>query len=429
MTSPSPLTTKADILVVDDIPDNIRFLASMLKEQGFNVRPAINGQIALRAVAATPPDLILLDINMPNMDGYEVCRQLKADPETTEIPIIFLSALSDAQDKVKAFDAGGADYISKPFFIEEVLARINHQLQLHQLQRQLADRNQQVQSALERLQRTQSQLIQSEKMTALSQLVGGLAHELNNPVNFIQGNLVYAQDYVQDVIELVSLYQQEYPEPTPAVQTAIADLDLDFLYDDLAQVMKSMRSGADRIRNIVTGLQDFSRSDETGYKLAPIQAGLTSTLQLLEHRLQPEEGVAIVLAQNIPDLPQLVCEPGQLNQVFFQLLTNSIDAIRAKLAASPADDYQPCIQLQAQVSPEQITLEITDNGIGIDPQHQPRVFEPFFTAKPIGQGTGLGLAIAYQIVVEEHKGQLSFTSQPGAGTTFTLQLPRNLPLT
>ncbi|MEM8639102.1 MAG: response regulator [Cyanobacteria bacterium P01_G01_bin.54] len=427
MTPPPPTTTKTDILVVDDIPDNIRFLASMLKEQGFNVRPAINGQIALRAVQATAPDLILLDINMPNMDGYAVCRQLKADPQTAEIPIIFLSALNDAQDKVKAFEAGGADYISKPFFVEEVLARINHQLQLYTLQRQLADRNQQLQNTLGQLQRTQSQLIQSEKMTALSQLVGGLAHELNNPVTFIKGNIAYARDYFKDLIDLVSLYQQEYPEPTPTVKTAIADLDLEFLYDDLQQVMQSMGAGAERIGNIVTGLQDFSRADEKGYKLAQIQNGLVSTLKILEYRLQPEGEVPITVAQNTADLPALVCNPGQLNQVFFHLLTNSIEAIRAQLTTSPPN-YQPQIQIVTQATAEQITLEVTDNGVGIEPQHQPHIFEPFFTAKPIGQGSGLGLAIAYQIVVEEHQGELRCTSQPGESTTFTVQLPRTLPL-
>ncbi|NEO83392.1 MAG: hybrid sensor histidine kinase/response regulator [Spirulina sp. SIO3F2] len=427
MESSSSSSSKADILVVDDIPDNIRFLASMLKERGFHVRPAINGQIALRAAQTAAPDLILLDINMPNMDGYTVCNRLKENPQTREIPVIFLSALSDAKDKVKAFEVGAADYISKPFFMEEVLARISHQLKLTELQRKLAQRNGQLNETLNQLQQAQSQLVQSEKMTAVNQLVAGLAHELNNPITFIHGNLSYAQGYVKEILELVLLYQREYPQPSPAIQSMIADLDLDFVYKDLQHVLQSMQTGTERIRQIITGLKDFSRFDEQGRKSTNIHQAIESTLNILEHRLNPEQGKAIAIKQQYTEIPQIVCSPGQLNQVFYHILANSIDAIEST-AAQAIPDYQPQIQICTVLEDQWLTIQFIDNGIGIEPEHQPRLFEPFFTAKPIGQGTGLGLAIAYQIVVKEHQGQLSCTSEVGQGTTMTVQLPLDLPL-
>jgi PleD family two-component response regulator len=199
--SPTPPTTTPDILVVDDTPDNIRFLATMLKAHGYNVRPAINGNIALRAAHTAIPDLILLDINMPGMDGYSVCQALKTDPETKEVPVIFLSALNDPTDKVKAFEAGGADYISKPFYIDEILVRIRHQLALRDLQLRLEERNTELKQTITQLQHTQAQLVQSEKMLALNQLVAGIAHEINNPISFIYGNLGYANNYIHELLQ------------------------------------------------------------------------------------------------------------------------------------------------------------------------------------------------------------------------------------
>lgn len=417
----------ADILIVDDIPDNIRFLASILKERGFHVRPAINGQIAIRAAQTALPHLVLLDINMPHMDGYTVCRRLKANPKTRDIPVIFLSALSDAQDKVKAFEVGGADYISKPFFIDEVLARINHQLKLHHLTNELADRNTQLNATLAELKQTQSQLIQSEKMTALNQLVAGLAHELNNPMTFIEGNLMYAQDYAQDLSGLVTLYQQEYPQPAPILRDAIAELELDFVQKDLQQVMQSIQTGTERIRAILTSLKDFSRFDEQGRKSASIHHCLDSTLTLLEHRLQSKNVSGIRLDRHYGDISEIVCIPGQLNQAFYHIIVNSIDAVYMKWQDTAS--YQPQIQIETQQDSQWLTIQIVDNGSGIAPDVQARLFEPFFTTKPTGQGTGLGLSIAYQVVVQEHQGQISCVSEVNVGTTITIQLPLDLPLT
>ena len=205
---------KLNILVVDDTPDNLRLLSAMLSTRGYEVRKALNGKMALNACQINLPDLILLDINMPDMNGYELCQKLKADQTTSGIPVIFISALDDVLDKVKAFDVGGSDYITKPFYTAEVISRIENQINLRSLQVKLHKKNIYLQKTLEDLKAAQLQQIQNEKMVALGHLVAGIAHEVNNPVSFIYGNLEYVSDYVGDLVNLVEAYQQEYPNPT-----------------------------------------------------------------------------------------------------------------------------------------------------------------------------------------------------------------------
>lgn len=221
MTSSFSCVPLAEILIVDDTPNNLRFLSKMLTEQGYEVRKAINGAMALKSVQSEPPDLILLDIMMPELNGYEVCSALKSDQRTREIPIIFLSALDEVMDKVKAFKVGGIDYITKPFQFEEVLVRVKTHLTLRQLtqdlEKRVAERTQEMQQALRELQQTQLQLVQHEKMSTLGQLVAGIGHEINNPINLIAGNLIPAQEYIEDLLNLCQLYQKEYPQPTPAI--------------------------------------------------------------------------------------------------------------------------------------------------------------------------------------------------------------------
>lgn len=415
---------KADILVVDDTPDNIRFLSSILTEAGYSVRPAISGKIALRAAQTITPDLILLDINMPDMDGYQVCRTLKENPVTRNVPVIFLSALDDIQDKVKAFQVGGNDYISKPFQLEEVLIRIVNQLTINHLQKQVHERNQELESTLEQLKTTQVQLIQSEKMTALGQLVAGIAHEINNPISFIYGNITPAMNYVQDLLDLITLYQREYPQPKAAIAHQLEDLDLDFLTEDLAKIMTSMKTGADRIRNIVLGLRNFSRLDEAGCKKANLEEGLESAIAVLRSRLQPEDQPPITITRQYHPLPPIYCYPAQLNQVFFHLFTNAIDTIRQRLATVPTPDG--VITVTTAATPDSLTITIADNGMGMDAETQAQLFNPFFSTKPIGQGTGLGLPICYQVITATHNGTITIDSEPGQGSQFKLTLPSNL---
>ncbi len=432
----------ANLLVVDDTPDNLRLLSTMLSDKGYKVRGVINGEMALKAARSTPPDLILLDITMPQMNGYEVCQHLKADSRTSGIPVIFLSALDQVLDKVTAFAVGGVDYITKPFHLEEVLARVENQLTLQRLQKKLHEQNarlqesealereksQQLELALQQLQHTQAQLIHSEKMSSLGNVVAGVAHEINNPISFIKGNLCPVTEYTEDLLRLVQLYAEDFPNPTAAIQEQLEAIDFTFLRNDLPKLIASMRIGADRIEEIVHSLRNFSRLDEAELKAVDIHEGLESTLMILQHRLKDEADQTIIkVVKEYEDLPKIECYAGQMNQVFMNVLTNAIDALHSeKSLAKEASDNSPiptitiCTKLLSNL---QAGIYITDNGPGIIEEIQQRIFEPFFTTKEVGQGKGLGLSISYAIVVENHGGQLRCLSVPYRGATLEIEIP------
>lgn len=436
----------SDILIVDDTPANLRFLSTLLLEQGYNVRKAINGKMALVAANSIVPDLILLDINMPDMNGYEVCKQLKSNAETCSVPVIFLSALDDIGDKIKGFQAGGIDYITKPFQFEEVLVRIQTQLSIRSLQAQLQVQNQQLKQALNDLEQAQSQLIQQEKMAALGQLVAGIAHEINNPISFISGNLVHARQYIQELLNLMLLYQQEYPNPPALIQNALQNIEIDFLTSDLEKLMSSMQTGVERLRTILLSLRIFSRLDESEIKTVDIHEGIESTLMLLEHRFGPlGQSGEIQLIKDYGKLPKVTCYARQINQVFMNLLTNAIDALEIKYKkavkqqnnqtglvskeqSTDSEDLSnlapPTIWISTQLNESNtVTVRIRDNGVGISEELRSRLFEPFFTTKPVGSGRGLGLSISYAIVVEKHKGRLTYHSSGDRGTEFVVEIP------
>ena len=683
---------KETILVVDDNPDQLNLLMTILSIAGYQVSSVPNGKLALSTVESTLPDLILLDIMMPQMDGYEVCTQLKASSRTQNIPVIFMSALHEALDKVKAFEVGGVDYITKPFQMEEVVARVENQLRIHRLSKQLLAQNarlseeicirkrveqalqesvereraiaiaiqrmrqtldiqtiftatthelrqlincdrvavyrfhpdwsgefvcesvgsewislvqeqtnnpdftqqtledkhctvttfdseadegsafshssfvqdtylqetqggaynrgathtavtdiykagfnacyinllerfqarayiivpiflgsklwgllaayqnsaprswktteinvvleignqlgvaiqqaelftqiqrqsealrqsearfrekaQALELTLEELKRTQTQLIQNEKMSSLGQMVAGVAHEINNPVSFIYGNLTPARDYFQDVLRLIEIYQQTYPDSTPEVQQVAEEIDLNFLVNDWQKLMDSMQIGAERIKEIVRSLLLFSRQNESELKPVDIHESIDSTLLILQHRLKADgDRPEIKVIKDYAQLPLVTCYASQLNQVFMNLLSNAIDALEQESGVRSQEsgvrsqelDVLPMITIRTEVSNQNnslnadnctlnsstVVIHITDNGMGMTEEVRQKIFDPFFTTKPVGNGTGLGLSISYQIVVENHNGNISCVSTPGQGAEFIVEIPVN----
>ena len=414
----------ADILIVDDKLENIRFLSDFLSQHNYQVRKAINGQAALMSVHSLPPDLILLDINMPGMGGYEVCKNLKNDPETETIPVIFLSAGNEVNDKILAFEAGGIDYITKPFNLEEILVRVQTQLKVQQLQKKLRDRNQEIQTMLLELQKTEATLIQKEKLINASQITAGISHEINNPLSFIVGNLKPASEYSENLITLIELYQKAFPDATPEIQEYIEDIELNFLVTDFRKILNSLSTGTERIRSVINAMHIFSRMDESGIKPIRIQESMESVLTILRHQLVLDDGsVNISVVKNYQDTPQLIGQGNLLNQALLNILQNAIQALESKKTSVNDSSFNPTIWINISTTEkQQIKISIKDNGIGITSKNQSHLFEPFFTTKPPGKGVGLGLFTSYQIITEFHKGSLTYNPIPEGGSEFIIEI-------
>lgn len=333
----------------------------------------------------------------------------------------------------------------------ELIERKEAELALRQSEARLKEQATQLKEALNEWRQAQSQLIQNEKMSSLGQLVAGVAHEINNPVSFIYGNLDHASEYIRDLLNLLQLYQQHYAQPVPEIEAEAEAIDLDFLIEDLPKLLNSMKIGANRINEIVLSLRNFSRHDQAEKKPVDIHEGIDSTLLILQHRLKPDgENPGIQVLKEYGNLPQVECYPGELNQVFMNLLGNAIDALKSQpmpriitiqtelvtksecgawtceLPQSPSTNWSETSAYETEKLMGAI-IRIGDNGSGVPKAIQQKIFDPFFTTKPVGQGTGLGLSISYQVVVERHCGELMCLSTPGEGTEFVVAIPLQQP--
>ncbi|WP_414753640.1 ATP-binding protein [Anabaena sp. CCY 9910] len=316
------------------------------------------------------------------------------------------------------------------------LTNMNQRLELEIAERKQAELE--LQKALQELQQTQAQLIQTEKMSSLGQLVAGVAHEINNPVSFIYGNITHANEYTEKLLELIHLYQQELSNPSAVIQEKIAEIDLEFLQEDLPKILSSMKMGSQRIQQIVLSLRNFSRLDEAEMKEVDIHEGIESTLLILQNRFKAKsQSYNIKIIREYGQLPLVECHAGQLNQVFMNIINNAVDALEGSVVSGQWSIVNgkttnnerlttngPQITIRTEINHNnRVVIRIADNGPGITQQVMPKLFDPFFTTKPVGQGTGLGLSISYQIVVEKHSGVLRCESEIGKGTEFWIEIP------
>ena len=327
------------------------------------------------------------------------------------------------------FEAVFKELEGKEKLQREIAQRRQAEAELRESEARERAKSEELQQAILELKQTQGKLIQTEKMSSLGQLVAGIAHEFNNPLSFIKGNLSPARDYFQDLLKLLHLYQASYPEPRPEIEELAADIELEFLVEDFQEILISMEVGVDRIRDIVLSLRIFSRLGESELKQVDIHSGIDSTLLLLQNRLHSGQVKAgkIEIVKEYSKLPIVECYASELNQVFINILNNAIDALEAgDREARRAGKQMPLPRIRIRtevVEGERVAIRIENNGAGMTEEVKARLFDPFFTTKPVGKGTGLGLALCYQIVVEKHGGELKCFSEPGQGTQFVIEIP------
>lgn len=432
----------AKILFVDD-EQSLEHLISQIFRKNIRMERwqlffAHNGVEALEKLKEHPDiDIVVTDINMPEMDGLTLLFRI--NQIDLSLKTIVISAYGDMKNIRNAMNLGAFDFLTKPIDLEDLKITINKTLRdvqhlkenqrLRESEACAREQAQYLQQSLQELKKTQAQLIQTAKMSSLGQLVAGIAHEINNPANFIYGNISHVSDHIQNLLHLLNLYQQQYNPPSSEIQSEIEAIDLEFLIADLSQILASMRCGVDRIHKIVLSLRNFSRLDEANIKAVDIHEGIKSSLLILQNRLQttvarPE----IQVIEEYSNLPLVECYAGELNQVFINIISNAIDTLNEYNKQRSLDDFlgRPLTITIRTIMLEEnsrVVIQIRDNGSGMTAEVKDRIFEPFFTTKPVGEGTGLGLYISYQIIVEKHRGELKCFSEMGEGAEFWIEIP------
>jgi signal transduction histidine kinase len=381
---------RPSLLLADDEPDMLRFLRSQLQGE-FRLWEATDGRQAVAAARQHLPDLVLCDMMMPELDGLQVCRELRQDPATQHVPIVLLTARADEAAKLAALSAGASDFITKPFSTTELHVRLVNLLDAYRVQRQLARQNQLLESTLAQLKETEAQLVQSEKMASLGRMCAGIMHEVNNPLNYVKTGM-YTLGRTKDLLPASA--QPEYAE-------TLADIE----------------DGLDRLAAIVGDLRVFAHPD--GRSFAPVSLAKTvqAALRLLSHEWKDR----VRIVEDVPALLQVHGNANKLVHVVVNLLQNALDSLRS----ARVQGHDPTIWIEGRAEPGRLLLCVRDNGAGIATGHVGQIFEPFFTTKDVGQGMGLGLSICYQ-TMEEHRGRISARSEPGRGAEFVLEFPERI---
>ncbi|MEG4032625.1 MULTISPECIES: ATP-binding protein [unclassified Microcoleus] len=418
----------AKILAI--IADTVTFqvVQELLSQQGHQVRVVPDDKEGLDLARELSPDVIICDGTSPQINFLEVCRLVKADSlrdsfGSRELATAYFILLTtpDQFDEIQELDVPFDDFLFKPIVKHELLARVRASKRSHELRARLELTQQELQLSRERI-------LQSEKMSSLGELVSGIAHEINNPITFIYSNLTHVQSYTTDLIELLRLYQQELVNPGSEILQKQQDMDVEFVLDDLLKIVSSMRTGSDRIRQIILSLQDFSRSDRSGWQLFDVSDGLENTLLLLQHRLPAREGRRdIKVMKEFGNLPQIECYAGLLNQAFLNIINHAIDVLEEsaqELAELESSKFKPVILISTQVvDGQRISIEIADNDMAISKDITAQLSEPFLVSQPAEPPISPGLALSYRIIVEQHKGEFKCFSEPGKGTKIQIEIP------
>lgn len=410
----------AKILAIIGDAVTVEVVQELLGREGHQVRVAPDGKEGLDLAREFSPDVIICDGTSPQINFLELCRLVKADRELARAYFILLTT-ADRFEEAQELDAPFDDFLFKPIVKQELLGRVRASKRARELRAQLALTQQE-------LQLSRDQMLESEKMSSLGELVSGIAHEINNPITFIYSNLTHVRSYATDLIELLRLYQKELVNPGSEILQKQQDMDVEFVLDDLLKIVSSIRTGSDRIRQLILSLQDFSRSDRSGWQLFDVSDGLENTLLLLQHRLPAREGRRdIKVMKEFGNLPQIECYAGLLNQAFLNIINHVIDALEEsaqELEELESIQFKPVILISTQVvDAQRIRIEIADNDMAISKDITAQISDPFLVAKPAEPTIPLGLALSYRIIVEQHKGELKCFSEPGKGTIFRIEIP------
>lgn len=417
-----------EILVVDDSRFNLNLMSDILIQEGYQVRTAVDGEIALKQIAEKIPDMVLLDVNMPGMSGYEVCKIIKADYSINDIPVIFVSALTESEDKIAGFNAGGVDYISKPFNPKEVLVRVKTHLNLKRLQKELITKNIELEDALKSLKVLQMKLIQEDKMASIGQLSAGIAHEINNPLGFVISNFSTLKKYNEKIKECILEYRklieslqtnsvEELSDRVEGIKGIEQKNKIEYILADVDDLYKDNDNGLDRIKKIVITLKNFvHESNDDAFEDYDLNQGIQDTLQISRNELKYNITVRANLDQK---LPIIKAKTSEINQVLLNIIINASQAIKEKFGTNLGGK----LDITTWNDENYIYCTIQDNGFGIQDNNITKIFNPFFTTKKVGKGAGLGLSISYDIIVNKHKGDIVVESKEGEGAKFIITLP------